>query len=224
MSTIEDAKLFSDLGLSAPVQDNSKRNELGQEDFLKLMTTQLQSQDPFKPADNAEFMSQLAQFGTVTGIEDLKTEIQNLAGSLVSNQTFQAAGMLGRTVLIPATHSVLEQDGVIEGAVELPNAVSSLNIGIYDPAGQLVKNVSLGSQAPGMVSFDWDGLATDGKVVPPGRYEIRAEASSGGINEAFEVLIADEVQSVSLPAAGAALTMELAGLGKVNFSDIRQIR
>ena len=223
MSTIEDAKLFSDLGLSAPVQDNSKRNELGQEDFLKLMTTQLQSQDPFKPADNAEFMSQLAQFGTVTGIEDLKTEIQNLAGSLVSNQTFQAAGMLGRTVLIPATHSVLEQGGVIEGAVELPNAVSSLNIGIYDPAGQLVKNVSLGSQAPGMVSFDWDGLATDGKVVPPGRYEIRAEASSGGINEAFEVLIADEVQSVSLPAAGAALTMELAGLGKVNFSDIRQI-
>jgi len=224
MSTIEDAKLFSDLGLSAPVQDNSKRNELGQEDFLKLMTTQLQSQDPFKPADNAEFMSQLAQFGTVTGIEDLKTEIQNLAGSLVSNQTFQAAGMLGRTVLIPATHAVLEQGGVIEGAVELPNAVSSLNIGIYDPAGQLVKNVSLGSQAPGMVSFDWDGLATDGKVVPPGRYEIRAEASSGGINEAFEVLIADEVQSVSLPAAGAALTMELAGLGKVNFSDIRQIR
>ncbi|MGB5179665.1 MAG: flagellar hook assembly protein FlgD [Gammaproteobacteria bacterium] len=223
MSTIEDAKLFSDLGLSAPVQENSKRNELGQEDFLKLMTTQLQSQDPFKPADNAEFMSQLAQFGTVTGIEDLKTEIQNLAGSLVSNQTFQAAGMLGRTVLIPATHSVLEQDGVIEGAVELPNAVSSLNIGIYDPAGQLVKNVSLGSQAPGMVSFDWDGLATDGKVVPPGRYEIRAEASSGGINEAYEVLIADEVQSVSLPAAGAALTMELAGLGKVNFSDIRQI-
>ncbi len=223
MSTIEDAKLFSDLGLSAPVQDNSKRNELGQEDFLKLMTTQLQSQDPFKPADNAEFMSQLAQFGTVTGIEDLKTEIQNLAGSLVSNQTFQAAGMLGRTVLIPATHAVLEQGGVIEGAVELPNAVSSLNIGIYDPAGQLVKNVSLGSQAPGMVSFDWDGLATDGKVVPPGRYEIRAEASSGGINEAFEVLIADEVQSVSLPAAGAALTMELAGLGKVNFSDIRQI-
>ena len=223
MSTIEDAKLFSDLGLSAPVQDNSKRNELGQEDFLKLMTTQLQSQDPFKPADNAEFMSQLAQFGTVTGIEDLKTEIQNLAGSLVSNQTFQAAGMLGRTVLIPASHAVLEQGGVIEGAVELPNAVSSLNIGIYDPAGQLVKNVSLGSQAPGMVSFDWDGLATDGKVVPPGRYEIRAEASSGGINEAFEVLIADEVQSVSLPAAGAALTMELAGLGKVNFSDIRQI-
>jgi flagellar basal-body rod modification protein FlgD len=224
MSTIQDAALFEDLGLSRSLQDSSKRNELGQEDFLKLMTTQLRNQDPTKPADNAEFMSQLAQFGTVTGIEDLKTELQNLAGSLVSNQTFQAAGMLGREVLIPATQGVLEQDGVIAGAVELSNAVSSLNIGIYDPAGQLVRNVSLGSQSPGMVAFDWDGLATDGTAVPPGRYEVRAEAISGGINEAYDVLIADKVQSVSLPAAGKALTMELAGLGEVNFSEIRQIR
>ena len=224
MSTIQDATLYEDLGLSRSLQDSSKRNELDQDDFLMLMTTQLKNQDPLKPADNAEFMSQLAQFGAVEGIAGLKTEIQNLAGSLVSNQTFQAAGMLGREVLIPATQGVLGQDGVIEGAVELSNAVSSLDIGIYDLGGQLVRNVSLGSQSPGMVAFDWDGLTTDGEVVPPGRYEIRAEAVSGGINEAYEVLIADKVQSVSLPAAGKALTMELAVLGTVNFSEIRQIR
>ena len=224
MSTIQDATLYEDLGLSRSLQDSSKRNELDQNDFLMLMTTQLKNQDPLKPADNAEFMSQLAQFGAVEGIAGLKTEIQNLAGSLVSNQTFQAAGMLGREVLVPATQGVLGQDGVIEGVVELPNAVSSLNIGIYDLSGQLLRNVSLGGQSPGMVAFDWDGLTTDGEVVPPGRYEIRAEAISGGINEAYEVLIADKVKSVSLPAAGKALTMELAGLGTVDFSEIRQIR
>ena len=169
-------------------------------------------------------MSQLAQFGAVEGIDGLKTEVQKLAGSLVSNQTFQAAGMLGRQVLIPATHGVLEQGGAIDGAVELPNAVSSINLGVYDPAGQLVRNVSLGSQSPGIVAFNWDGLATDGTAVPPGRYEIRAEAISGGINEAYEVLIADKVQSVSLPAGGNALMLELAGLGEVNISEIRQIR
>jgi flagellar basal-body rod modification protein FlgD len=224
MNTIQDASLYDDLGLSRSLQDSSKRNELGQEDFLMLMTTQLKNQDPLKPADNAEFMSQLAQFGAVEGIAGLKTEIQNLAGSLISNQTFQAAGMLGHEVLVPATQGVLEQDGAIEGAVELPFAVSSLNIGIYDFAGQLVRNINLGAQSPGMAAFDWDGLATDGVAVPPGRYEIRAEATSGGINQAYDVLIADKVQSVSLPAAGRALTMELAGLGEVNFSDIRQIR
>ena len=224
MSTIQDAALYEDLGLSRSLQDGSKRNELEQEDFLMLMTTQMKNQDPLKPADNAEFMSQLAQFGAVEGIAGLKTEIQNLAGSLVSNQTMQAAGMLGHKVLVPANQGVLEQDGAIEGAVELPNSVSGLNIGVYDLSGQLVSNVSLGSQSPGMVAFNWDGLATDGTVVPPGRYEMRAEGLSGGTNTAYEVLIADEVQSVSLPTAGKPLTMELAGLGEVGFSEIRQIR
>jgi len=224
MNSVQDAALFEDLGLSRNLQGNSKSNELGQEDFLMLMTTQLKNQDPLKPADNAEFMSQLAQFGTVEGIDSLKAEVQKLADSLVSNQTFQAAGMLGHEVLIPANQAVLEQDGVVAGAVELPDAVASLDIGIYDMAGQLLRNVSLGSQSPGMVAFDWDGLATDGKAVPPGRYEIRAEGNNGGVSEAYEVLVVDKVQSVSLPAEGKAMSIELAGLGEVNFSDIRQIR
>ena len=58
MNTIQDSKLYEDLGLSRSSQDASKRNELEQEDFLMLMTTQLKNQDPLKPADNAEFMSQ----------------------------------------------------------------------------------------------------------------------------------------------------------------------
>jgi len=187
------------------------------------MTTQLRNQDPFKPMENGEFMGQLAQFGTVSGIEDVKTELQNLSGSLVSNQSLQAAAMLGHEVLIPGNYGVLDTGGVVGGAVELPNAVTNLTIGIYDVSGQLIRNVSLGNQSPGMVAFNWDGLAMDGSAVPPGRYEIRAEAISGGVNEAYEVMLADTVQSVSLPAAGKPLTLELASLGNVSFSDIRQI-
>jgi flagellar basal-body rod modification protein FlgD len=135
----------------------------------------------------------------------------------------QAAGMLGRAVLVPTSQGVLASGGTVDGAVELSNSVSSMNIGIYDQSGQLVKNIGLGSQSPGMVTFSWDGLATDGSAVPPGRYEVRAEAISGGINEAYEVLIADTVQSVSLPSGGSALTLELAGIGTVDFSQVRQI-
>jgi flagellar basal-body rod modification protein FlgD len=74
-----------------------------------------------------------------------------------------------------------------------------------------------------MVTFSWDGLATDGSAAPPGRYEIRAEASNGGINSAYEVLLADKVQSVSLPSGNRSLTLELNGLGTVDFSQVRQI-
>ncbi len=223
MTSIQDTALLEELGLSRSLQDNSRTTELGQEDFLKLMTTQLRNQDPFEPMENGAFMGQLAQFGTVSGIEDLRTELQNLAGSLVSNQAMQAAAMLGRAVLVPTSQGVLTADGTISGAVELPNAVSSMNVSIYDQSGQLIRDIALGSQSPGMVTFSWDGLATDGSAVPPGTYEIRAEAISGGVNEAFEVLLADQVQSVSLPSGGRPLTLELAGLGTVDFSLIKQI-
>ena len=223
MISIQDTAVLEELGLSRQAQSGARKTELGQDDFLKLMTTQLKNQDPMKPMENGEFMGQLAQFGTVNGIEDIRTELQNLSGSLVSNQSLQAATMLGRQVLIPGSYGVLEAGGAIDGAVELPNAVANLTIGIYDLSGQLIRNVSLGNQSPGMVAFNWDGLATDGSTVPPGRYEIRAEAISSGINEAYEVMLADKVQSVSLPAAGKPLTLELAHLGNVSFSDIRQI-
>ena len=47
------------------------KSSLGQEDFLKLMTTQLQNQDPFAPMENGEFIAQMAQFSTVTGITEM---------------------------------------------------------------------------------------------------------------------------------------------------------
>lgn len=225
MTSIQDAALYDELGLTRNAAGSGRTTELGQEDFLKLMTTQLRNQDPFKPMENGDFMGQLAQFGTVSGIEEVRDEIQSLSGSLVSNQALQASGMIGRDVLVPTDRIALGNGGNVSGAVELPNSVSSMNIGIYDQAGQLVRNIGLGSQSPGMVAFNWDGLATDGSAVPPGLYEVRAEAvsSNGGLNEAYEVLLADQVQSVSLPSGGRPLTLELAGLGTVDFSLIRQI-
>ncbi|MEZ5542598.1 MAG: flagellar hook assembly protein FlgD [Pseudomonadota bacterium] len=224
MTTIQDAAIFEELGLSRAAQAGVGKKELGQEDFLMLMTTQLRNQDPFKPMENGEFLSQLAQFGTVNGIDEVRSELQNMTGSLVSNQSLQAAAMLGRQVLVPGSVATLAEEGEIGGAVDLPNSVAELNIGIYDLSGQLIRNVSLGNQSPGMVTFNWDGLATDGSAAPPGRYEIRAEGISGGANAAYDVMLADTVRSVTLPAAGKPLTLELASLGEVGFSDIRQIR
>jgi flagellar basal-body rod modification protein FlgD len=216
--------VFKELGLTPASNAQTKKDGLGQDDFLMLMTTQLRNQDPFKPMDNSEFLSQLAQFGTVSGINELKTLFGDLSNSLYSNQSLQAASMVGHEVLAPSGYGVLAQGGVLSGAVDLPQAVSSLSIGIYDMTGQLVRKVDLGVQPAGLVNFSWDGLASDGGSAPSGRYEIRAEANHDGVNEAYDVLLTTRVESVTLPKDGEALTLELAGIGQTNFSDIRQIR
>ena len=223
MASIQDATVFNDLGLSRSLSSPSNSSELGQDEYLMLMTEQLKNQDPFKPMENGDFIAQLAQFGTVSGIEDLNTQVQSLSASLFSNQALQASGMIGRSVLVPTSQAVLAGGGTVNGAVDLPNSVSGLNVGIYNQGGQLVKSIGLGSQSPGTVTFSWDGLATDGSAVPPGRYEVRAEAINGRTNEAYEVLIADQVQSVSLPSGNKPFTLELNGLGTVEFSQVRQI-
>src|SRR5690606_32338123 len=88
-----------------------KRTSLGQEEFLSLMTTQLKNQDPFKPLESGEFLGQLAQFGTVNGLAELKTSFADLAGSLVPSQKLAAADLLGRTVLATGEQLYLDADG-----------------------------------------------------------------------------------------------------------------
>jgi len=80
----------------------AKKTELNQEDFLTLMITQLKNQDPMKPLDPSEFMSQLAQFSQVTGLADMNKQITSLTESLRGNQVLSGSNLIGRTVIAPA--------------------------------------------------------------------------------------------------------------------------
>ncbi len=77
---------------------NGKRvvtDELGKDDFLKLLITQLTNQNPAEPMDDREFIAQMAQFSTLEQMTNLSTEFQRLAGLL---QAGQAVSLLGKTV------------------------------------------------------------------------------------------------------------------------------
>lgn len=222
MTTVGDVSVFDQLGLGQ-TQTTNTSNSLGQEDFLKLMTTQLKNQDPSKPMDSGEFLSQMAQFGTVQGIKDLGAAFWVLSDSLYSNQALQASSLVGRQVLVPGGEAVLPESGSLGGAVDLPESVSQLNIGVYDQSGQLVQTLQLGPQAAGLMSFDWDGLGADGERLPPGTYELRAEGMVGGTTQALDVLIRGVVESVTLPQFGGPMRLQVNGLGSVDFSAVRQI-
>ena len=76
--------LFEKLGISKNTDAKQGSSDtLGQSDFLKLMTTQLQNQDPFAPMDNGDFIAQMAQFSTVTGIEEVNSSLKTLWISLI---------------------------------------------------------------------------------------------------------------------------------------------
>ena len=60
----------------------SAQRQLGQNDFLRLMTTQLSAQDPFDPVDNQQMVAQMAQFSSVTGISEMNISLQSIADQI----------------------------------------------------------------------------------------------------------------------------------------------
>jgi len=211
---------LNELGLSVPVAE--KKDELGQEDFLHLMITQLKNQDPFKPMESGEFLGQLAQFGTVQGLAGLQTSFDSLAGSLVSNQALQAASLVGREALVATSRVSLDAGEGASGALELPTASNQVRIQIRDSSGQLVRELSLGRQNAGLVPFSWDGLRDDGTAAPEGRYSFTADFLNGDKTEAATTLVTAPIDSVRFGKDG--FSVQVRGVGEVPFSSVREVR
>lgn len=199
MSTI-DLKTFP---VDGTAQSNSAQpartasTQLGQEQFLSLMVAQLKNQDPLQPMQNGEFLGQMAQFGTVSGIQDLQKSFGSLATALQSNQALMASSLVGRSVLVPGDHVVFNGSQAM-GAAELTQAASDVRVSVLDSSGQIVNQFSLGTQAAGLVRFSWNGQTGAGTPAPAGAYTIKVDAMSGGKNSALPTYVASRVDSVSL--------------------------
>jgi len=196
---------------------------LDQDAFLELMLTQIQHQDPLNPMESGDFLSQMAQFGTVNGITELNTSFATLSSSLQSSQALQASTMVGNTVLVPGDKSALVSGGQISGAIDLNNSTSNLLLNITDATGQSVRQVDLGSHGGGLAKFTWDGLDNNGNALPGGTYSIQAAALINSEAVAQSVLVNAKVDSVSLSKSGGEPLLNLNGLGTVSISEVREI-
>ena len=217
----------------APGATSSKANsmtDMGADDFLTLMVAQLQHQDPTKPMDNTEFVAQLAQFSTSTGVQELNESFSGLSSSLMSSQMLQATDLVGRQVSTESNVGFLEaatdQDGE---AVAMLDATVSLGgnrggmLYVQDMTGQLVYSAALPADATGDFQIRWGGTDASGNMMPPGSYRISAEANVGGEVTSVPVYTHSRVQSVSINPATGAASLNLVDGSKLSFAEIRNI-
>lgn len=202
---------------------DSTKKTLGQEDFLKLLVAQMNNQDPTQPTENGEFLAQMAQFGTVDGIQSMKHSIESLSASMQSNQALQASTLVGRSVLVPGYQANLSEGKSIRGATELPNSASQVRVSILNQNGELVRQMNLGSQPAGTVSFEWDGKNNSGETAKPGNYLISVQGVFGNQTMELTPMLYANVDSVSIGTGGAGLQLNLAGQGSISLSQVKQI-
>lgn len=207
-------------GSSSQTNGTKKKDQLGQNEFLQLMLAQLKNQDPFKAMDPSQFLGQLAQFGTVTGIQDMQAAFSSLSDAMRSSQVLDGASMVGRDVLVPSDTVTLHADGTVKGSIDVPKGLTGLTVNIRDSAGVLVRRMTLPTDS-GNHEFTWDGLREDGTRAAAGDYDIEAIGSLGGQSGSLEMLFASRVNSVTIDSSGLVLNTN--DLGARPLSDVRRV-
>ena len=219
-----DSSLYEYLGLTNNETESADNDTLAMEDFLELMVTELTHQDPFKPMENSELATQISQFATVSGIDELNSSFSNLSDDLLSGQTLQAASLVGHEVLAPISTGYLKTGGTVEGVVGLYSAATDVTVQIYNSSGSLVREIALGTQDKGEVAFTWDGLDDTGEFAGEGVYTIAATSTQDGESVVPYTLIQATVSSVTLGSSGTDMALNLEGLGPISFSDVAEIQ
>ncbi len=197
-------------------------NTLDQTSFLKLLTAQLQNQDPFSPMDNTQMVAQMAQFSSVAGISEMNTTLSAMAAKMNGTTKADAMSYVGKTVLTPGSVAYGRTSGGLAGAVELDQAASNVLVTISDAKGNPLKTMSLGAQKAGTTSFDWDGKTDDGAEAGSGPFTVTLNANDGVSAVSGRPLVWAPVQSVSMPSSGNPI-LTVAGLGQVDLSAVRSV-
>lgn len=196
---------------------------LDQSSFLKLLTAQLKNQDPFKPVENEQMVAQMAQMSSVQGIAEMNATMKAMSSKFDTGQAASATSYVGKAVLSPGNIVWPRADGSFEGFGTIDKAASDVQVTISDSNGQTIRTLSLGAQKAGEFAIDWDGLDGSGQEAGAGPFAIKVIANRSDGNVEVKPLVWAPVTSVKLPADGGTPILNVAGIGEVALSAVRQV-
>lgn len=226
---------FASLGLAppaaAPGTTGGGAQTLDMNSFMKLLTTQLQNQDPTNPTDNSQMVAQLAQFSSLEGINQLNKTVSGFQSSVQSNQIMQAASLVGKAAIVKggsayvststASNGNVQSSGLL-GAVDVPTGATDLKVTITNSNGQVVHTQSVPITGSAQPTFAWNGLLSDGRTAPAGTYQVSASATVNGKGMAAQTYVGAMIDSVGVSANGPKLNLA-GGLPSAQLSDVVQI-
>lgn len=200
------------------------QKELGQQDFLKLLVAQMKNQDPSNPADNGQFLSQIAQFSMVDGIERLGNSVEGISGNVQRGQGIAAAQLVGREVLTESDSAVLQPGAQLQGRVAVPDMAQGLNIQIRDISGRLIKTLDTAGFGEGVWDIEWNGMNEQGEAAAPGEYVVQATALVEGKQQALPVQMYNTVESVTLNRMNDEVALHLANNQTITLQQVSKYR
>lgn len=204
----------------------SDRNILGKEDFLNLLITQLQHQDPLDPTDSVEFTAQLAQFSSLEQLGNINENMNGLINSQQTVSNAQAVAYIGKSVTALGNGIQLQNGQALPCHFELSANADLVGLNIYDATGEFVKHIEATALAAGPQTLLWDGTDKDGNLKPDGYYTFEVLAVDAEDNmldvQTFSSGIVSRVSFADGKAYLAAGQMKIALSDVLEVSEIEQ--
>ena len=222
MSNISDISFFN------PLLDGYDRNmtkDLGKNDFLNLLVTQLKYQNPLEPIKDQEFVAQLAQFSQLEQLENMSESLTtNTQVDYVMSQTIantMATTLIGKTVVAEGADFQLIAGENADLSFNLGTDAATVTVTIRNSSGSAVREIQMESVPGGDTTYSWDGRDDNGSPVSPGDYSYEVSAlTNTGETVTAEKRIIGTVDSVKYIDGMAYL---MVGGYKVDLSTIIEI-
>ncbi len=145
-------------GLADSLPANMQITQAG---FLKLISTQMSSQNPLNPTDPTQFLAQVEGLSEVSSLQSLQTTMAGLASGLQASQVISGTSLLGHSVLAAGTTANIAAGGSVSGAVSAPaGANSACRLGDEFAGGALVDAFAVAPQTSGYTPFTWNGTTS----------------------------------------------------------------
>lgn len=139
---------------------------LDQEDFLKLLTTQLACQDPTQPVDNNQMVTQMSQLSMVESLNTINSNMEGVIQAVTSSSALTASSLVGRSVLVDAKAGFFDGLNPMQCKINAGDGVSDVKIVVKDSSGQIVDEF-YASSGVGDMEFSWDGVKSDSSTETP---------------------------------------------------------
>lgn len=196
-------------------------NELGKDAFLRLLTTQLQNQDPLSPLDSKDFIAQLAQFSSVEQLDQIGSRLDTVLAAQISTNQLGTASLVGRDVSYRSDRISLTQGSSAPFEISLGSAADDAVAIVADRNGTVVRTLQLGARPAGTSSAVWDGRSEDGTPLPTGDYVLTVAATrKDGTRVEAASSLRGTVTGVSFEGTAPAL---LVGGRSIPLSDVVQV-